>query len=372
MKDSVFASADNQTQADYLKLLSRVASVSRLFSTSNKPYLDYRIVENIFCTTFGAENVSRSCVAIDAKIGTLGIGVKTFVDTPMQKIAEFDEKIGELNGDPLHDAIVVSKLRNLRLDATRDSYGVDRFIYHYIVRTDGTVQIYEEPMDYIDIDKIRIIKSNSKSIKFTDGKNTYSFNRSKSTLLKNFTLKDPEAQICVEFLEDPITTLFGESGVIQAGIVSVETDAVNESVILPLFSTRGGRHVPEKSGINLWNASGRKRHPDEIEIRIPVKIKDENPGFFPARYEPFKLYLPDGKELNASVCQDGDKAIMSNPNRDLGNWLLRTVLHLEEGEIATIDKLDSIGIDSVIITRYPDYYRMDFAYIGEDSENDEE
>ena len=176
----------------------------------------------------------------------------------------------------------------------------------------------------------------------------------------------------MEFIEDPITALFGESGVVQEGAMSVETGAFAESVILPLFTTRKGRYVPEKSGINLWNASGRRCNPDEFEIRIPVKIRDANPGFFPARYEPFKLYLPDGRELSASICQDGDKAIMSNPNKDLGNWLLRTVLHLEEGELATIDKLDDLGIDAVIITKYPDHYRMDFTYIGEDSEDGEE
>ena len=368
----MYASADQQTQTGYLRLLNKVASVSRLFSTSSKPYLDYRMAENIFCVAFGAENVSRSCVAIDAKIGTLGIGIKTFTGSPMQKIAEFDEKIGELNGDPLHDAIVISRLRNLRLDATRDSYGVERFIYHYIYRTEGIVQIFEEPMDYINIDRIQIIKSNKKTIKFSDGKNTYNFNRSKSTLLKSFKLNNPEAEVRVEFIEDPITALFGESGAVQSGAMSVETGSVAESVTLPLFSKRGGRHVPEKSGINLWNASGRKRHPDEVEIRIPVKIKNANPGFFPARYEPFKLYLPDGRELNASICQDGDKAIMSNPNKDLGHWLLRTVLHLEEGELATIDKLDDLGIDAVIITKYPDHYRMDFTFIGEDSEDGEE
>lgn len=368
----MFASADHQTQTGYLRLLSKVASVSRLFSTSSKPYLDYRMAENIFCSTFGAENVSRSCVAIDAKIGTLGIGIKTFVDTQMQKIAEFDEKMGELNGDPLHDAIAVSRLRNLRLDATRDSYGVDRFIYHYIVRTDGAIQIFEEPMDYIDIDRIRIIKSSPKSIRFTDGRNTYSFSRSKSTLLKSFRLTGPEAEVKVEFIEDPITAIFGESGALQSGSMSMETGAVAESVILPLFSTRGGRHVPAKSGLNQWNASGRRRDPDEVYVPLPKKIREEHPDFFPPRYEPFSLYLPDGTELSASVCQDDGKAIMSNPNKALGHWLLRTVLHLAEGEVATIEKLDDLGIDAVIITKQTDGYRMDFTYIGEDSEDGEE
>lgn len=367
----MYASANPQTQKRYLELLGKITSVSRLFSTSNKPYLDYRIAENAFCITFDAENVSRSCVAIDAKIGTLGIGIKTFVDNRFQKIAEFDKKMDELNGDPLHDAITVSKLRNLRLDATRDSYGVNRFIYHCIVRADGSLRIFEEPMEYINIDRIRVTDTTSKSIRFTDGLNEYSFNRSKSTLLKSFDIEKPLAEIRVKFIEDPITAIFGESGMLQSGIMSVETGRRMESVILPLYSTRGGRHVPEKSQLNQWNAGGRKRNMDEVYIHLPKKIRNENPDFFPPRYEPFKLVLPNGDELNASVCQDDGKAIMSNPNKDLGHWLLRTVLHLEEGELATIEKLDDIGIDAVVVTKYDDHYRMDFTYIGEDAVNDE-
>lgn len=368
----MYASADRQTQTRYLKLLSDVASVSRLFSTSTKPYIDYRMAENIFCTIFDAENVSRSCVAIDAKIGRLGVGIKTFVDTPLQKIAEFDKNIEKLNGNPMHDAIEISRLRNLRLDTTRDSYGVDGFIYHYIVRSEGAIKICEEPMEYIDLTNIEIIKSNGTSIQFTDGKNRYTFNRSKSTLLKIFDLNNPITEVKIEFLDNPISTLFGETGVLHSGSVSVETGEMFKSVILPLYTTRGGRHVPEKSGLNQWNAGGRRRDPDEVYVPLPKSVRNENPDFFPPRYEPFRLFLPDGTELSASVCQDDGKAIMSNPNKALGNWLLRTVLHLRQGELATIEKLDEIGVDAVIITKYPDYYRMDFTYIGEHSDDGEE
>ena len=48
------------------------------------------------------------------------------------------------------------------------------------------------------------------------------------------------------------------------------------------------------------------------------------------------------------------------------------MLHLAKGEISTIGKLDDLGIDAVIITKHPDYYRMDFTYIGEDSEDAED
>ena len=42
---------------------------------------------------------------------------------------------------------------------------------------------------------------------------------------------------------------------------------------------------------------------------------------------------------------------MSNPNKELGKWLLRDVLHLKEGELLTMEKLNRFGFDSVIITK---------------------
>lgn len=349
-------------------MLSDIASISRLFSTSDKPYLDYRIAENVFCEIFGATNVSRSCVAIDAKLDNVGIGIKTFVNAPIQKIAEFDKERDVLNGDPMHDAIEISKLRNVRLDFARDAYGVDTFIYHYIVRSDNRLQIFEEPMDYIDIDKIQITKSSSGSFQFTDGKNEYTFSKSKSTLLKRFHLDNPLAERGVEFIDDPISALFGESGLIHKGSLTIDAEEEPPSVILPLFSftQKRGRFVPEKSGLNQWNAAGRKRNMDEVYIPLHQKTKNENPDFFPPRYEAFKLRLPDGTELSASVCQDNGKAIMSNPNKALGHWLLRTVLHMKDGELATMEKLNELGINAVIITKYPDRYEMDFTYIGDD------
>lgn len=42
---------------------------------------------------------------------------------------------------------------------------------------------------------------------------------------------------------------------------------------------------------------------------------------------------------------------MTNPNKALSDWLLRKILQLKEGELATIEKLDKLGFDSVIITK---------------------
>ena len=42
---------------------------------------------------------------------------------------------------------------------------------------------------------------------------------------------------------------------------------------------------------------------------------------------------------------------MSDPNKAMSDWLLRSVLQLKEGELATMEKLDKLGFDSVIILK---------------------
>ena len=42
---------------------------------------------------------------------------------------------------------------------------------------------------------------------------------------------------------------------------------------------------------------------------------------------------------------------MSNTNKELGKWLLRDVLHLKEGELLTMEKLNRFGFDNVKKTK---------------------
>lgn len=91
------------------------------------------------------------------------------------------------------------------------------------------------------------------------------------------------------------------------------------------------------------------------------------PGFFPRRDQPFDLELPNGETIIAKVCQDQGKAIMSNPNKDLGKWLLRDVLHLSEGELVTMDMLDNLGINAVMFTKKDKgKYSIDFTRLDDD------
>jgi len=75
--------------------------------------------------------------------------------------------------------------------------------------------------------------------------------------------------------------------------------------------------------------------------------------------------LPDHTELSAKVCQDNGKALMTNPNKDLGEWLLRKVLKLKEGEILTYDMLERKGIDSIELQKIEKYkYIINFKSFG--------
>ncbi len=74
------------------------------------------------------------------------------------------------------------------------------------------------------------------------------------------------------------------------------------------------------------------------------------------------MQVPSGEKLKAKVCQDNSKALMTNPNKALSDWLLRKVFSLKEGELATIKKMDELGFDSVIITKESNgNYKIDKA-----------
>ena len=127
-------------------------------------------------------------------------------------------------------------------------------------------------------------------------------------------------------------------------------------MILPLYGIKKkSKYVFEKSGLNQWNANGRKRDYGEIYIPIPAVLHRKYPEFFPRRDEEFSLQIPTGEIFSAKVCQENSKALMTNPNKALSEWLLRKVLQLNEGELATMEKLDKLGFDSVIITKSDKY-----------------
>jgi len=355
----------------YFSYLKAVCSLSKLYSQSNIPFLYYRLAENIYCKAFEAENLSRSDIAYDAKLGNIGIGIKTFIDkkNSNEKIAEFNSLSGQLrNLKEKELAIKLAKFRNERIEFANRTYGINKAIYHCIARNNNSLKIFENSYDLIDLNNIKIGKPKEASFSFTDEKNEYSFNYSKSTLYKKFITPENAIDISIEILDDPlelILQLFKKQITISDKFVVAEIDFV----ILPLYSLRESKPnlkvVSSKSGLNQWNAGGRKRDVGEIYIPIPSIIHKKYPQFFPDRNIPFNLHVPTGEILNAKLCQENSKALMTNPNKALSDWLLRKVLKLKEGEILTYERLMLIGVDSVRITKIDNKnYKIDFAKIN--------
>jgi hypothetical protein len=366
----MFAHNSNTTEfKNYEDYLGAICSLSRLFSESKIPYLYYRIAENIFCTAFNAENLSRADIAYDAKIGDLGIGLKTFTNKGKsnEKIAEFNsnsKELRSLKGEDL--AIKLAELRNNRIDFANRTYGVKNAIYHCIARGERMLYIFDEQYNKINEANITVLKNNDKGVSFADGINQYSFNFSKTTLYKNFITPQKAYKIQINIIENPLDLILDIWN--QKYRAKIFEEPGINSVILPLYSISeskiDNKKVALKSGLNQWNAGGRKRDFGEIYIPVPRIIHKLFPNFFPPRDKTFKLIVPTGEELMAKLCQENSKALMTNPNKALSDWLLRKVLKLQEGELLTYDRLKLLGIDSVRITKIADdKYRIDFAKI---------
>lgn len=387
---------------NYKKMLSIIGQLSNLFSENDAPYLAYRVHENVFCKYFDAENLARTDCSADAKKDTIGIGLKTWVGNDDQKVAEFG-KLKKFYTDLTGLELVkkIAEYRNERIRVTKNLHGITDMIYHVIKRIPGAMQIMECAFDYIDIDNIKLIpgRGNENNTYFTDGKHTYHFSVSKNTLYMIFDDLELMDIINVNILDDPYTLLEnatqehvntmlgfniidadGEDryfeGVLPTDNVIIDQviqNARKNQLCLPLYSVKKGvKFVGEKSGLNQWNAGGRKRDINEIYIPYQKVDRDRKTDFFPPRDTSFTLHMPDGSEISAKVCQEADKnnpaigkSIMSNPNKVLGKWLLRDVFELEEGTVLTYEMLEKFGIDSVVFTKNSDLdYSIDFAEIG--------
>jgi len=351
----------------YERLLKAVGSFSRLFSESPEPYLAYRAAENLFCKAFKAENLSRSDASADASKDKVGFGIKTFLEgrgKSMQKVAEFNSDHALFRALGAEEKIKkIAELRNERIETTKRIFGLEKIIYHCVARQVGKILIYETPAPPIKIERIKNVRVTGNTIQFSDPSADYSFSNSKSVLYKRFVTENILLQVPVRILEDPFTQI---EKIIEAGGLIFAPIKVLPHVFLPLYSVRGEtKHVPDKSGLNQWNASGRPRDPNEIYIPIPSWIHQKFPNFFPPRDEAFELTLPDRATMSAKVCQDNNKALMSNPNSALGKWLLRDIMNLKERELLTYDKLQTIGLDSVVVYKVDGKtYDIDFTRIG--------
>jgi hypothetical protein len=385
----------------YSELLKAVGTYSRLFSESQTPFFHSRFVEKLYARASGAEDLSRKDMSFDSKNLTskAGIGVKTFIASNLtgskkEKIAEFPKNTGigdfkDLTASQL--ALKVSELRNLRVKSDAAEYGInlENSIYHCLIRIPGKCMAHEEPYSLIDLAKIRPVDrhlnpsrvwvAGKGSTYFTDGNAFYSFNGAKSVLMKRFDFKQGVngAPIPIVISEDIFESILQNAlidSLQDCGVEITMTPKIEPSVVLPLYTTRGdSKIVAEKSGINQWMAGGRERIFGEAYIPIPAKIHTMYPDFFPDRDVVFTTDLPNGATIQTKVCQDGRKALMSNPNKALCEWLYRLV----DGDLAIAEKrfnssspytyqdLEAVGKDSVKISKIGKlHYKLEMMNLG--------
>ncbi|AGH81806.1 hypothetical protein PCNPT3_09340 [Psychromonas sp. CNPT3] len=365
-----FAASAQRQRLKYTQRLQLIGKLSHLFSDSTTPYLYYRIAEKIYCECFEADDLSRGDVSSDAVLTVtnkkIGIGLKTFLfnnGKTYQKIAEFNRQRGDYSHYPSFDLVKkVAELRNNRLNFTSRAYQLDAAIYHCVVRKEGAFQIFEEPMNLIDINNICITKDNNNIINFSDGLSEYKFNISKSTLYKRFITETALHSFAVDILMqpfdfiDPAITNKSEHALLKSNA----EQRIEDTLYLPLYGRNKEVHL--RSGLNQWHANGRKRDINEAYIPVPRLIHKLKPDFFPQGNTAFSLLLPNNKILQSKLCQQGNKALMSQSNKALGQWILRDILNLKEGDLLTYAHLRSIGIDSVRIDKfYNGTYSINFS-----------
>jgi hypothetical protein len=382
----VFLDLQNEESiAKYCKYLRLISSLSDLFSESKQPFLHYRAAENIFCKAFDAMSFARGDIAYDAKKGHYGIGIKTFLlsgPSKNEKVAEFNSHSSIIRPLCIEDKVAkLVELRNERINFANRACETSEALYHCIGRLEGKLKVFETSYDLIDESSVHQIIEGDKSLSFRDKYNEYNFNFSKSTLFKKFYLPKSTLDIDVEILKNPLDFLEIALGAQtakldqsitfdEASIYEIKPNPeIKDSVILPLYSPREKRAnrepVPISSQLNQWNAGGRVRDEGEVYIPIPAEVHHMEPSFFPPRDQQFNLLLPSGETLSAKVCQAGNKALMTNPNKALSQWLLRNVLKLKPGQLLRYQHLENLGIDSVrLIKIKPLNYKIEFAKLG--------
>lgn len=397
----------------YRTLLEAMASLSGLFSSNSAPYIDSRFAENLFIETTGAIDLTRVDKSFDAIVdGDIGVGIKTFLggsgSWKKEKIAEFTSlaRNGEFAGIGKHELVQrVVEARNTRVISDANEYGInlDRSVYHCLIRLPGGAVIHEEPYRLIDVSSLKPTDSRgnvsttwgsiASGVHFTDGLGVYTFSTSKNVLLKAFVFDPNDSFIPLDIHPTPLDVLEAilgrkPSSKIKRRAVELTSD-LNENeesmrkgidyVVLPLYSTRS-HVVPRHSGINQWNAGGRDRRFGEAYVPIPSEIHQRFPTFFPERNTPFELILPNLRvPVQAKVCQDGGKALMTNPNYLLGKWLISVLMpHIPDcdfdsppGSQEPIEYADlqRIEKDSVIVKRLAKHrtgakFGIEFAPVG--------
>ncbi|MGL5756583.1 MAG: hypothetical protein ACRCYC_14725 [Paraclostridium sp.] len=398
MANIIWNKFKDKERNEYIEFLKIFGALSGLFkdnqegTNARKPYLYYRNHEQLFARVFDVEDLTRKDSAFDAlgnwENDRVGIGLKTWIhtkDRTYQKVAEFNKLAPTViepiikNGTPEEVICKVSELRNERIMLDKRLYNTDRDIYHFITRDDDVMNIIETNYDLINIESLELIKSDGKTYTFKDKLRNYKFYKSKSVLFEEFDASQGEIikQISIEQFDNPFELIK------MISIPRKAKEIANEEIYLPLYQDKKeGRIVSDCSGVNIRHSkpknkgSNTPRPEYEIEVRVSKWIHHVFPNFFGidaldetqvknSKLNDFDLILPDGRVLRGRIKQTNGKSLQTNPQGDLGEWILKAVLGLENREVVTWELLDGLGIDSLKVTKIDDkHFKITVAESG--------
>ncbi|MFS1982624.1 hypothetical protein BCU00_001745 [Vibrio breoganii] len=419
MADIIWNRFSIKEKEEYIQYLKIFGALSGLFKdnkegkNARKPYLYYRNQEQLFIKVFTVGDLTRKDSAFDALAewnnDRVGIGLKTWIhsaDKTYQKVAEFNRLAPKfisplIEKDRPEEVIKkVAEFRNERIMLDKRLHRTNRDIYHYITRDDNVMNIVEASYDLVDIGSLELIKNDKKTYEFKDNKNEYKFYVSKSVLQKKFDASQGEIiqSIDIEQFDDPFELIkmiqipdipnAPELPMVAENkeeyIIKQPTIATLEEIYLPLYiDSKEDRYVSPRSGINIRNSKPKTKNTNtprpefEIEIRVRRWIHHIFPEFFGLDWSDkealrksiedsdFELALPDGRILEGRIKQENGKSLQTKPQGALGEWILKDVLGLKNREVATLELLDELGIDSLKVTKVNNkFFRITVAETG--------
>lgn len=393
MPPLIFANQDNPGFDEYRHNLLVMAALSKLYTEEKIPYLHYRSIEKLFCQAFKAEDLSRTDISFDARKDSLGVGLKTF-GLPRQanrqtskkteaikseKIAEFNKNSEAIRGASTEEGMIAALVSsyNQRVSSALTEYKIEKAVFHCVLRYwdddhKGNLLLKEYPYELIG--EIEGVHSKSdKTLNFDSNGISYSYHLSKSTLFRRFDASlstglvvpvDEVPDIQAKLQDCYRTWVRTPSGLVVPATPRVSPEVTH--VILPLYSSASQtKKVPERSGLNHWNANGRKRTFGEMYIGIPAIIRHKLKGFFPEQGTEITILTADNTVIPAAICQENGKAIMSNPNTSLAKWVISVITNNEQ-RLITYDDLATIGKDAAKLEKIngANSYRLTLAPIG--------
>jgi hypothetical protein len=209
----MFLSLTSFKRHEYKTRLKIAQSLLKYLPDVDKPNYGYMVVRNLFWNTLSDEELDRFDTLIDGiwedtLHNRMGVNINAFEYAPQIKVADFkatDTYVIEL---PIEQRILrILNLRNKRLKHLQKKFNLTNFIYHCIARNQNDFEIYEFPLQYIDIAKLEFTQQTPDIINFKHENNEYSFDNYRDTLYAYLKCEEPLYRFDLTVHHNPLAPL---------------------------------------------------------------------------------------------------------------------------------------------------------------------